>query len=48
MTQGEWAVQYGVVREHVNRVLNGKAESKALVEKIDAFIAEVEAKVLAA
>lgn len=48
MTQADWARQNGMVREHLNRVLNGKFDSKNVLDKIDAFVADVEAKVLAA
>lgn len=48
MTQGDWAKANGMGREHLNRVLNGKFDSEGVVEKIDSFIADVEAKVLAA
>jgi predicted transcriptional regulator len=48
MTQADWAKQNGMVREHLNRVLNGHIESRPVFEKIDAFVADVEAKVLAA
>lgn len=44
MTQSDWAKGNGMVREHLNRVLNGHFDSKGVIEKIDAFIAEVEAK----
>ena len=47
--QGEWAEQNGMGREHLNRVLNGRVDGSAeMLAKIDAFIADVEAKVLAA
>ena len=48
MTQGDWAEQYDLSRGYVNMVLNEKMKSVSLTEKIDAFIADVEAKVLAA
>lgn len=47
MTQSDWAKSNGMVREHLNRVLNGHFDSKAVLEKIDAFIADVEAKIAA-
>lgn len=46
MTQAEWAQANGMVREHLNRVLNGHFDSKGVLEKIDAFISDVEAKVV--
>lgn len=48
MTQRDWATKNGMVREHLNRVLNGHFESKNVLDKIDAFIADVEAKVMVA
>lgn len=48
MTQAEWAAKNGMVREHLNRVLNERLESKAVTDKVDAFIVEVEARLLAA
>lgn len=48
MTQADWAKQNGLGREHLNRVLNGHFVSKGVLEKIDNFVTEVEAKVLAA
>lgn len=47
ITQTEWAAQHGVTAGHLGNTLRGR-ESKSLEEKIDAFIAEIEAKVLAA
>ena len=47
MTQGEWAEKNEMVREHLNRVLNGHVLSPPVTEKIDAFIEEIEAKVAA-
>lgn len=47
MTQGDWAKQYDLSRGYVNMVLNEKMESATLNSKIDAFIADVEAKVMA-
>lgn len=49
LTQKEWAEgQAGISRGYLNMVLNGKMESDTLTQKIDAFIADIEAKVLAA
>jgi CRP-like cAMP-binding protein len=49
MTQGEWAEQNDLTREHLNRVLNDRVDGSVdVIGKIDAFIADVEAKVLAA
>lgn len=48
MTQADWAKDNGMVREHLNRVLNGHFVSKNVLDKIDAFITDVEAKVMAA
>jgi archaellum component FlaC len=48
MTQAEWAKDNGMVREHLNRVLNGHFDSKGVLEKIDAFIENVENKVRSA
>ena len=48
MTQADWAKQNDMVREHLNRVLNGHFDSKGVIEKIDAFIEEVETKVRSA
>ena len=49
MTQGQWAKKNRMVREHLNRVLNDRVDgSVSVIGKIDSFIAEVEAKVLAA
>lgn len=47
LTQGEWAEKNEMVREHLNRVLNGHVLSPPVTEKIDAFIEEIEAKVAA-
>lgn len=44
----EWAKSAGVTRQHLNATLNAKRESGSLIEKVDAFIADVEAKVMAA
>lgn len=48
MSQGDWAKRNGMGREHLNRVLNERIASPRVIDLIDAFIAEVEAKVLAA
>ena len=49
MTQGRWAKKNGMVREHLNRVLNDRVDgSVKVIGKIEAFIADVNAKVLAA
>lgn len=48
MTQKSWAKEQGMSREHLNTVLNGKFDSENVNAKIDAFIADVERKVLAA
>lgn len=48
MSQGDWAKQNDMDRSHLNRVLNERVESPRVIGLIDAFIAEVEAKVLAA
>jgi hypothetical protein len=48
MTQGAWAGSKNLTREHLNRVLNEKVESPFVEGLIDEFIAEVEAKVVAA
>lgn len=48
MTQEQWAEKNGLTREHLSRVVNGRFESPPVNGKIDAFIADVEAKVLAA
>lgn len=49
MSQGDWAKDNGMVREHLNRVLNDRVDgSVSVIGKIDAFIADVEAKVMAA
>lgn len=45
LTQQQWAVKESVTRQHLNATLNDESESKPLTEKIDAFIADVEAKV---
>lgn len=47
ITQTEWAEHQGVTAGHLGNTLRGR-ESKVLEEKIDAFIAEVDAKVKAA
>lgn len=47
MTQEEWATEQGITAGHLGNTLRGR-ESKVLESKIDAFIAEVEARVLAA
>lgn len=47
-TQVEWARQNGVGYQHLYLVLEDERESRTLTEKIDAFIAEVEAQVMAA
>ena len=43
----EWAKQECVTRQHVNATLNNPSESAALILKIDAFIADVDARVAA-
>lgn len=48
LTAQQWAEKEGITRQHLNATLNDENESKPLTEKIDAFIAEVGAKVLAA
>jgi hypothetical protein len=48
LTQEQWAEQNKMVREHLNRVLNGHILSPRVEGMIDAFIVEVEAKVSAA
>jgi hypothetical protein len=49
MTQGQWAKKHRLAREHVNRVLNDRVDgSVAVLGMIDAWIAEVERKALAA
>lgn len=40
----EWAKGEKVTRQHVNATLNSERESASLIEKIDAFIAKVEAQ----
>ena len=45
MTQGQWAELGGRTRGYVNMVLNGKMQSRKLDQEIDAFVAEVEARV---
>lgn len=45
LTQQQWAEREGVTRQHLNATLNDETESKPLTEKIDAFIADIEAKV---
>ena len=40
----EWAKSAGVTRQHLNATLNDKRESGSLIDKVDAFIAEVEEK----
>lgn len=47
MTQEQWAEKNQMVREHLNRVLNGHVISPPVTEKIDAFIEEIEARVSA-
>lgn len=47
ITQIDWAKQQGITAGHLGNTLRGR-ESRSLEEKIDAFIAEIEAKVLAA
>lgn len=48
MTQREWAAKQGVGYTHLYLTLKDPSQSLTLSEKIDAFIAEVEAKVVAA
>lgn len=50
MTQADWAKSVEVTPEHLNAVISEKQprESKALEDKIDAFIVEIEAKVRSA
>lgn len=43
----EWAKGEGVTRQHVNATLNDPTESAALIQKIDAFIADVDARLVA-
>jgi hypothetical protein len=45
LTAQQWAEQESVTRQHLNATLRDPGESKPLTEKIDAFIADVEAKV---
>lgn len=40
LTAGQWAEQESLTPEHLSRVLNSRRASGALIEKIDAFIAE--------
>lgn len=40
LTQTAWAASHEITPEHVSLVLSGKRESKRLIEKVDAFIAE--------
>lgn len=47
MTQHDWAVQQGITRGYLNMVLNERMQSRSLIEKVDAFIQEVESKVAA-
>ena len=48
LTASQWADKESVTRQHLNATLNNESESKPLTEKIDAFIADVNARVLAA
>lgn len=48
ITAQQWAEKEGITRQHLNSTLNNESESKPLTEKIDAFIADVEARVMAA
>lgn len=48
LTAQQWAEKEEITRQHLNATLNDESESRPLTEKIDAFIAEVGAKVLAA
>lgn len=50
MTQTEWAELHGITPEHLNAVISETQtrESKALEEKIDAFILDVLSRVEAA
>lgn len=43
MTQTSWAEANSVALTHLNEFLNGKRVSAPLKEKVDAFIAKVEA-----
>jgi plasmid maintenance system antidote protein VapI len=43
LTQTSWAEASGVPKTHLNEFLNGKRVSAPLAEKIDRFIAKVEA-----
>lgn len=43
LTQTSWAEANGVALTHLNEFLNGKRVSAPLTQKIDAFIAKVEA-----
>lgn len=47
ITQTDWAAQNGITPGHLGNTLRGR-ESKSLEDKIDAFIAEIEAKVMVA
>lgn len=48
MKMQDWAGQAEVTPQHLNATLNEQRESNRLIEKVDAFIADVEAKVMAA
>lgn len=37
MTATEWAQFHGITQQHLSQVLDGKRESRSLVEKIEAF-----------
>lgn len=43
LTQASWGEANSVPKTHLNEFLNGKRVSAPLTEKIDAFIAKVEA-----
>lgn len=48
MTMEQWAGKNGLTREHLSRCVNGHYDSPRVLGMVDAFIADVEAKVLAA
>lgn len=48
MSVQEFADSVGITRQHLNATLREDRESGSLTAKVDAFIAEVEAKVLVA
>lgn len=43
----DWAIENGITRQHLSAVLREDRDSNALIQKVDAFIADVNARTFA-